>query len=57
LLTLLQERLKASQGKGKLGKQLDAQKARTQSSTLQQTAKENLAARDADAAAQARNYN
>ncbi|SMY19430.1 unnamed protein product [Zymoseptoria tritici ST99CH_1A5] len=52
-----EERLKASQGKGKLGKQLDAQKSQTQSGTLSQTARENLAARDADAAAQARNYN
>ncbi|KAF7193020.1 hypothetical protein HII31_05665 [Pseudocercospora fuligena] len=52
-----EERLKASQGKGKLGKQLDAQKAQTQTNTLAQTARDNVAARDADAAVQARNYN
>jgi len=52
-----EERAKASQGKGKLGKQLDAQKARTQADTLAQTSKDNRAARDADAAADARAYN
>ncbi|KXS98109.1 hypothetical protein AC579_9002 [Pseudocercospora musae] len=52
-----EERLKASQAKGKLGKQLDAQKAQTQANTLAQTARDNVAARDADAAAQARTYN
>ncbi|CAK3885654.1 Hypothetical predicted protein [Lecanosticta acicola] len=52
-----EERQKATQGKGKLGKQLDAQKAQTHTGTLQQIAQDNVAARDADAAAQARNYN
>ncbi|KAK3053364.1 hypothetical protein LTR09_005533 [Extremus antarcticus] len=52
-----EERAKASQGKGKLGRQLDAQKSQTQSDTLAQTARENLGARDADASAQARNWN
>lgn len=52
-----QERVKASQGKGKLGKQLDAQKSQSQTGTLAQTARDNVAARDADAAAQARNWN
>lgn len=52
-----QERLKAAQGKGKLGKQLDAQKSQTQKDTLASTARENVAAREADAAAQARAYN
>lgn len=52
-----QERLKAAQGKGKLGKQLDAQKSQTQKDTLASTARENVAAREADAVAQARAYN
>ncbi|GIZ40747.1 hypothetical protein CKM354_000407400 [Cercospora kikuchii] len=52
-----EERAKAAQGKGKLGKQLDAQKSQTQKDTLAQTARDNVAARDADAAAQARAYN
>jgi hypothetical protein len=58
MLSLYQERAKASQGgKGKLGKQLDAQRAQTQSDTLKQTARDNLAVRDADSGAQARQYN
>ncbi|KAK3720323.1 hypothetical protein LTR37_003734 [Vermiconidia calcicola] len=52
-----EERLKASQGKGKLGRQLDAQKSQTQSDMLAQSARDNVAARDADASAQARNWN
>ncbi|KAL9535488.1 hypothetical protein SMMN14_01564 [Sphaerulina musiva] len=52
-----EERLKAAQGKGKLGKQLDAQKSQTQKDTLASTARENVAAREADAVAQARAYN
>ncbi|USW48072.1 hypothetical protein Slin15195_G013910 [Septoria linicola] len=52
-----EERAKAAQGKGKLGKQLDAQKSQTQKDTLAQTARDNVAARDADAAAQTRAYN
>lgn len=54
---LVQARLKASQGKGRLGKQLDAQKSQTQSDVLAQNARDNLAARNADAATEARNYN
>jgi hypothetical protein len=52
-----QERAKASQGKGKLGKQLDAQRSQTQSDTLKQNARDNVAARDADSGAQARQWN
>ncbi|KAM0702955.1 hypothetical protein Q7P35_010387 [Cladosporium inversicolor] len=52
-----EERAKASQGKGKLGKQLDAQRSQTQSTTLKQSARDNIAARDADSGAQARQYN
>ncbi|KAL1585260.1 hypothetical protein WHR41_05871 [Cladosporium halotolerans] len=55
-----EERAKASQGgaaKGKLGKQLDAQRSQTQSDTLKQNARDNVAARDADAGAQARQWN
>ncbi|KAK5116025.1 hypothetical protein LTR62_000481 [Meristemomyces frigidus] len=53
-----EERRKAStQGKGKLGRQLDAERGQNQNSTLAQTARENVAARDADAATQVRNYN
>lgn len=55
--TVNQERAKASQGKGKLGRQLDAQKSQTQAGALAQTSRDNRAARDADAAADARNYN
>ncbi|WPG99147.1 Hypothetical protein R9X50_00195800 [Acrodontium crateriforme] len=52
-----EERMKASQGKGKLGKQLDAQKAQTYGTTLAENARDNVAHRDAQAATQARNYN
>ncbi|KAK0272714.1 hypothetical protein LTR35_012680 [Friedmanniomyces endolithicus] len=53
-----EERAKAcAQGKGKLGKQLDAQRGQSQANALAQTARDNVAARDADAAAQTRNYN
>ncbi|TKA67547.1 hypothetical protein B0A55_08642 [Friedmanniomyces simplex] len=52
------ERAKAgAQGKGKLGKQLDARRGQSQANALAQTARDNVAARDADAAAQARSYN
>jgi len=54
----VQERAKASsQGRGKLGKQLDAERGRSQADTLAQNARDNVAARDADAATEARNYN
>lgn len=53
----MQERAKASQqGRGKLGKQLDAQKSQTQTETLAQNARDNVAHREADNAAQARNW-
>ncbi|KAK1030736.1 hypothetical protein LTR33_017052 [Friedmanniomyces endolithicus] len=52
-----EERAKAgAQGKGKLGKQLDAQRGQSQANALAQTARDNVAARDADAAAQTRSY-
>ncbi|KAL1306899.1 hypothetical protein AAFC00_005543 [Neodothiora populina] len=49
-----EERAKAGQGKGKLGRQLDAQKAQTHTGTLAAASAENRAARDADAANEAR---
>ncbi|KAK4968740.1 hypothetical protein LTR66_010352 [Elasticomyces elasticus] len=52
-----EERAMAAQGKGKLGKQLDARKAMTNSAALAQVSRETRAARDADAAAEARNWN
>lgn len=55
--TTQQERAKAIQGKGKLGRQLDAQKAQTQYGTLAAASQESRAARDADAVTEARNYN
>jgi hypothetical protein len=57
ILSHSQERAKASQGKGKLGKQLDAQRSQTQSDTLKQNARDNIAVRNADDGAQARQYN
>lgn len=42
---------------GDLQKKLDAQKRQTQNQTLQQAADENLRARQADQASEARNYN
>ncbi|KAF2733159.1 hypothetical protein EJ04DRAFT_513369 [Polyplosphaeria fusca] len=50
-------RAQQSVGSGDLGKKLEAQKRQTQNQTLQQAAYENRAAREADAAAEARNYN
>ncbi|PYH90633.1 hypothetical protein BO71DRAFT_334035 [Aspergillus ellipticus CBS 707.79] len=41
-------------GKGKLGSKLAAQKAQTQSQTLNEASRDEVAARDADGAAQAR---
>nr|OQO20397.1 hypothetical protein B0A51_10487 [Rachicladosporium sp. CCFEE 5018] len=54
-----EDRLNSSrtQNSGKLGKQLSAQKAQTQTETLAQTAKENLARREADQAGVVRSYN
>ncbi|KAI6800468.1 hypothetical protein KC367_g516 [Hortaea werneckii] len=54
-----EERAKASQNqnKGKLGRQLDQQRGQSQTGILAQNARDNVAARDADAAAEARNYN
>ncbi|KAF2765069.1 hypothetical protein EJ03DRAFT_355236 [Teratosphaeria nubilosa] len=53
-----EERAKATPGpKGKLGKQLDAQRTQTQADTLARNARDNVAQRDADANAAARNWN
>lgn len=59
LMLSSQERAKAAQGqsKGKLGRQLDQQKGQSQTGILAQNARENVAAREADAATEARNYN
>ena len=53
-----QERAKQSsaQNKGRLSQKLEAQKAKTQNETLAESARENKAARDADAAARQRNW-
>ena len=48
---------KASSGSGDLAKKLEAQKKQTRAQTLEQVSYENRAARDADAALEARNYN
>lgn len=53
----LQQRRKASLGKGKLGKQLDAQKAQNNTNVLNETSQQALLARNADANAEARNWN
>ncbi|KAI4834514.1 hypothetical protein E4T44_08756 [Aureobasidium sp. EXF-8845] len=45
------------QAKGKLGKQLDAQRAQTHNETRNEASREALLARNADANAQARAYN
>ena len=42
---------------GDLGKKLEAQKKQTRTQTLQEAANENRAQREADAAAETRNYN
>ncbi|PNS16202.1 hypothetical protein CAC42_1965 [Sphaceloma murrayae] len=47
----------SAQGKGKLGKQLDAQKKMTQADTLAQASLENRAARDMDAGHESRAHN
>nr|POE49359.1 hypothetical protein CFP56_32509 [Quercus suber] len=52
-----EDRARATQGKGKLGKQLAAQRSQTQATVLAQTAKDNVAAREADSVAQTRSYN
>ncbi|KAI5207418.1 hypothetical protein E4T39_01903 [Aureobasidium subglaciale] len=54
-----EERLKASQGKekGKLGKQLGAQKAQTHNQVLDETSRDNRLARNADENAQTRTWN
>ncbi|KAF2197910.1 hypothetical protein GQ43DRAFT_402060 [Delitschia confertaspora ATCC 74209] len=48
---------KASSSSGDLAKKLEAQKRQTREQTLKQVSYENRAARDADAAQEARNYN
>ncbi|KAI4761691.1 hypothetical protein E4T52_02656 [Aureobasidium sp. EXF-3400] len=45
------------QARGKLGKQLDAQRAQTQNETRNEASREALLARNADANAEARRYN
>jgi len=45
------------QGKGKLAKQLDAQRSQTQAETLAQASRENRLGRESDASAQIRAYN
>ncbi|KAI9686017.1 MAG: hypothetical protein M1822_004000 [Bathelium mastoideum] len=50
------ERASKAQGKGALGKKLDAQRQQTRTNTLEQASRENRLARDADAAAQTRNW-
>ncbi|KAK5753333.1 hypothetical protein LTS12_016576, partial [Elasticomyces elasticus] len=47
----------SSAHKGKLGRQLDAQRGQSQANALAQTARENVAARDADRGAETRAYN
>ncbi|KAK5717993.1 hypothetical protein LTR15_008836 [Elasticomyces elasticus] len=47
----------SSASKGKLGRQLDAQRGQSQANALAQTARENVAARDADRGAETRAYN
>ncbi|KAI9656786.1 MAG: hypothetical protein M1821_003425 [Bathelium mastoideum] len=51
-----EERASKAQGKGALGKKLDAQRQQTRTNTLEQASRENRLARDADAAAQTRNW-
>lgn len=53
-----QARAQATQeGKGKLGKQLDNQRKLSQAGVLAETARDNVAKRDADATAATRNWN
>ncbi|THY28789.1 hypothetical protein D6D01_03781 [Aureobasidium pullulans] len=55
-----EERLKSSQSKsqkGKLGKQLDAQKSQTHNKVLDETSRETRLARDADANVEVRTWN
>lgn len=56
---LLQKRAEAlnASSKGKLGSQLAAQKARTQAQTLSAASQGEVAARNADSAAEARQWN
>ncbi|KAG9655047.1 hypothetical protein KCU98_g6623, partial [Aureobasidium melanogenum] len=52
-----EERNKPKPAKGKLGKQLEAQKAQTHNATMNEASREALLARNADANAQTRAYN
>ncbi|KAK4957659.1 hypothetical protein LTR10_005626 [Elasticomyces elasticus] len=53
-----EERARSSSAtKGKLGRQLDAQRGQSQANALAQTARENVAARDAERGAETRAYN
>lgn len=51
------ERNKPKPAKGKLGKQLEAQKAQTHNATMNEASREALLARNADANAETRAYN
>lgn len=55
--TAQQNRNQPKPAKGKLGKQLDAQRAQTQNETRSEASREALLARNADANAEARRYN
>ncbi|THW48835.1 hypothetical protein D6D22_01996 [Aureobasidium pullulans] len=60
ILVMKQERLKSSQSKsqkGKLGKQLDAQKSQSHNKVLDETSRETRLARDADANVEVRTWN
>ncbi|KAK5003715.1 hypothetical protein BJ546DRAFT_1061976 [Cryomyces antarcticus] len=52
-----EDRARRAQGKGKLGRALDARRAQTQAATLEASSRATRGARDADAAAEARAYN
>ncbi|KAH0360875.1 hypothetical protein KCU65_g9086, partial [Aureobasidium melanogenum] len=52
-----EERNKPKAAKGKLGKQLEAQKAQTHNATMNEASREALLARNADANAETRAYN
>ena len=53
---LVQARAQGSSPKGKLGQQLEAQKGKTQGDLLAEGARDNVGHRNADAQAQARNW-
>ncbi|KAI9710937.1 MAG: hypothetical protein M1820_002374 [Bogoriella megaspora] len=53
---VMSERANKNQGKGALGKKLDAQRQQTRTDTLEEVSRENRRVRDADAQAQTRNW-